>query len=156
RHCALTRPLPPEGDGSTPVSASAARPDPIVHRRRSRRGLLRDGGFVRLRAGALRRVATDWRAAGCAPRRGGENGRGAGRGRHVVPASGGTFHGRQSRSPCRATEIAAAKVTRYGLSRRHEALRRPRNLSCTNYSSYASLPSYLREKTWRDRYLAAR
>jgi FAD/FMN-containing dehydrogenase len=78
---ARARALSPEGDGAAAVRASAARPDSVVHRRRSRRGLLRDGRFVRLRARALRRVAPDWRAAVAAGRAGHET-------RRVLVAAG--------------------------------------------------------------------
>ena len=96
--------------GLLPSARALLGRDPVVHRRRSRRGLLRDGRFVRLRARALRRVAPDWRAAVAAGRAGHETRRGPGRGGHVVPASGGAFHRREGGAPGGVAQIAVAAL----------------------------------------------
>ena len=62
------RPLPSEVDGRTASREGAAGADPWNAGHRSRCRLLRDGGIVRLRAGALRGLAPDRRAPAAAGR----------------------------------------------------------------------------------------
>src|SRR5258706_2195366 len=101
------RPLPSESDGTADPGAWAALPDSRRDRRRSRRGLLRHGGIVRLRARALRRVETDRRAkavARCARDAAGINPR---RLRRLVPPAGEAFHRRRRVASGRAPAIAS-------------------------------------------------
>ena len=80
--------------GLMPSARALLGAHPIVHGRRSRCRMLRDGRLVRLREGALRRVAPDRRAQAAAGRAGHGAGRSARRRRHLVPRTGGPLHRR--------------------------------------------------------------
>ncbi len=105
------RPLPSESDGPDAVRPHARGARAIVHGRRSRCRMLRDGWLVRLREGALRRVAPDRRAQAAAGRAGHGAGRGARRRRHIVPRTVRHFTGVRALHPA---ELLASLIAPAG------------------------------------------
>ena len=109
---AAARPLSSEGDGAAAVRrARCSSRIPSCDGRRSRRRLLRHGRIVRLREGALRRVARDRRAEAAAGRARDDAGRRARRARHVVPRAGRALHRRRGAAPGAAAAVAARRGT---------------------------------------------
>ena len=95
---AAPRPLPPEGAGRDGPHGGRPEGGGLSGDRGGRR-LLRDGGVVRLRGGALRPVGQDRRAAPRAGRARGGRRRRRLRAGHLVPPAGGAHDGARAEAP---------------------------------------------------------